>query len=142
MKVLPKILFSVLIIALSFVLYRFIPTESNEPTGDGTVHLIVIDELGNEYIDSDLDFNSGDTLFDVLDENYELTCLGSDNLADDTCSYESQFGYAILGIGDVKTTWTSSYLQIFINEESSNYGAAKMVLNDQDEIKVVWVDLS
>lgn len=142
MKLFPKVLVTAIVIILAIVAYKF--TDDNEPvnSGDGIITLQVVDEYGELIIDDQVSYNEGDNIFELIQRNYDVVCLGVGNTLDDTCSFETQFGYAVLGIDDVKSDWTSSYLQIFVNDIASVNGVTTIQYENNDVIKFVWTDLS
>jgi len=125
-----KVFLSLLLIGLAIVAYRLIPTINGDD--EGVVSFKVMDE-SSTLIESELTFDETMTLFELLDEYYDIKCANNNYGIDDNCQ-ERPMGRVILVIEDIETDWTSSFFQIRINGEPSNYGVDSIEVNDGDDI--------
>jgi len=97
----------VLSIAAFLVHYFFI---QNQASKDGTFHLIIMNASEEIVYEDDLDFFEGDTFYDVLDRNFELTIQPPTFL-----------GIVIIGISSneftILTNFTDDFLAIEVYED-------------------------
>ncbi len=120
----------IVFITLILVLFVFVPIGANE---DGSIRIIVTD--GETLYDGEIAFTEGETLFELLDEMYDLSCADMNYKSDDTCSFTSMGNHILLRIEDIESDWTSSYIAIYENGEYATQGVDSLELNDQDEFK-------
>lgn len=127
-----KILFSVvailLIISSFFALSYF-----NFSDVEGTVSIVLIDEIGDTISSKEFEFTSEDTLFDILDQNYEVICANSSFQRSEECEKGVLSSRVILEINELETDWRNSYISIYENGEYSVIGIDNIALNDGDE---------
>lgn len=80
-------------------------------------------------------FEEGDTLFDVMEDNYELVCADMSYNPTNECK-DLLFGSpVILGIDGLETNWSDNYFAISVNEEYSTLGVDLIVLEDGDIVE-------
>ena len=142
-----KIIVSVvIIIAVFFAIEHF--TDENLSLTEGSIHLVIVDQEGITVYDDELLFYEGDSFYDILDRNFELTCANGSYQADETCMYEFQsFGFqgkVILGIKNddflIISDWTNSFLSIEkYNDDQyqlTTLGVSNIEFKDQDQFKI------
>ena len=117
-NILIKIVVAVIVLAIaitSIVIYQ----SNQEPTvlADGTVTLELV-SLSGKTETKQVDYQTGDTLFGLLTENFEVVYE------------EGQFGVRLLGIDDVQTDFINAYIALYVNGEYSNYGISSISLED------------
>lgn len=133
-KILVKILISIFAaIALLLVFFLMINRGSDSY---GNIDFILYNENEEIVIEDQLSFNEGDTLFDVLNREYDLVCADSNYQRDETCSHQFINGYVLLEIEEVSSNWYDSVLSIYINGELANYGVSLIELEDGDLIEI------
>lgn len=142
-KLIFKILITIFVLLLLYLSYRYF----NQPKGakyDGTITIIVINKENEEVIYDDIEYQAKkadgtmNTLFDILNDHYQLTCLNAQNYQPDTtCGPQSNGinGKIILSINDVQTDWNNHYLAIYINGVYSNRGVSQIEFKDGDVIE-------
>lgn len=102
---------------------------------EGTISITVKDEIGDTISNKEFDFTSEDTLFSILDENYELGCANSSFQLSDVCEKGMFTSRIILEIDTLKTDWRNSYISIYENGEYSVLGIDDISLNDGDKFE-------
>ena len=140
MKKLVISIITVFIVIASFVIY----SQLNKNDSIGEITIIVVDEIGDTISNKTYDFTETDTLFTILDENYELGCADSSYHLTSNCDFTIFGNRAILQIDTLVTDWTNSYIAIYENDEYSALGIDSIPLNDGDvfrfEYKLVGDD--
>lgn len=101
----------------SVIIYKKLHTPVADVGGGVTIELVDLE--GNKE-EKRLDFDEGDTLFDLLYSNYEVTYE------------ETGYGILLLGIDDIQTDFTSTYIAIYINGEYSNLGLSSIILEEEN----------
>lgn len=116
---------------------------SQPKTGDdlGTITIQVVDQSGELVINEELIFDEEMSLYDLLQEEFEIACGSASYTIDNTCAYASINGHIILQIGEVSTDWYSSYLKIYIDDIDSNYGVDNVMLEDGVVYKFEYISL-
>ena len=111
---------------------------------EGTISITIIDEIGDTISNKEYDFSKDDTLFSLLDENYDVGCANSSFQLSDVCEKGMFSSRIILEIDTLKTDWRNSYISIYENGEYSVHGIDDISLNDGDifefEFKLVGGD--
>jgi hypothetical protein len=134
----------ILIVLVTIVAGYFAAIYFLEPVeGDieGGVTIILIDEDGEVISDVRYDFEEETTLFQLLDREYDLACASSSYQPDETCSFVQLNSHILLEIDELKTNWTTSYIQILIDDTPSNYGVDRILLTDNTSYTFKYVDL-
>lgn len=67
-------------------------------------------------------FDKGDTLFDLLADNFTLYCADEAGEPDDTCSYVGPYGTYLVGIGTLTAFDSGEFIAFYIDGVSSMYG--------------------
>ncbi|PKK99645.1 MAG: hypothetical protein CVV57_00920 [Tenericutes bacterium HGW-Tenericutes-2] len=114
-----KIIVSVVFIIAVFFTIKLFANENLSLTA-GTIQVTIVDDQGIIVFDDELEFYKGDSFFDVLNRNFDLTCANGSYQADEDCTYEFQsFGFqgkVLLGIKnddfEVMSNWTNTFLSI------------------------------
>ncbi|KFZ27016.1 MAG: hypothetical protein KQ78_00782 [Candidatus Izimaplasma bacterium HR2] len=104
----------------------------NKSDVEGTITITVIDEIGDIVSSKEFDFTSEDTLFDLLDQNFEVGCANSSYQLSSECEKILFTSRVLMKIDDVETDWINSYIAIYKNNEYSLLGIDNIVLNDGD----------
>lgn len=119
---------ALLLLAGSFFAFSYLKVQDTE----GTITIILIDEIGDTISSKEYDFTSDDTLFDLLDENYEIGCADSSYQLSSECSENILTSRVILKIDGIETDWLNTYIAIYENDKYSLSGIDGMTLNDGD----------
>jgi len=131
---------ALIIVAASFIIFSQL--NKNDPIGEVTI--IVIDEIGDTISNKTIGFTESDTLFSLLDENYELGCANNSYQITTECERLLYSSRVILKIDSLVTDWNTTYIGIYENDEYSTLGIDLISLNDGDvfrfEYKVVGDD--
>ncbi|MCF7932293.1 MAG: hypothetical protein K9K93_03910 [Acholeplasmataceae bacterium] len=100
--------------------------KDNRSETSGTMTIEIVDDDGTVLFDGIVPFEEGDTFFDVLQRQFDLTCATADYKPDPSCDVVTFFGIGytgrvILGIaGDdfsLSTDWTHAFLAFLIHDE-------------------------
>lgn len=126
-----KLIISIVVIAIGISAFFYFSTPK-ESEANGLVTIELIDENGLLVSTKKIDFYEGTTLFELLDENYDLMCANASYNPTDICSKISMNGRVVLGIDTVETNWTNSFLAIYINDDYAVYGIDSIPLNEGD----------
>jgi hypothetical protein len=126
-----KVLMSIaalLLLVGSFLALSYLDFSDKE----GTITIILIDEIGDTISSREYDFTSDDTLFDLLEENYDIGCADSSYQLSSECSENILTSRVILKIDGIETDWDNSYIAIYENDKYSILGIDEIALNDGD----------
>ena len=135
-----KLIMIVVVLGLGFIGYMYASTPLR---GDeqGGVHIEVINDLGEVAINDYYEFTEETTLFDLLEQNYEIGCADSGYSVDYTCEYTTFNSHVILVVEDVETDWENSFLEIKIDDVKSNYGVDLIMLEDNTTYTLTYTSL-
>ena len=100
---------------------------------EGTISITLIDEIGDTISSKEYDFTNEDTLFSILDKNYDLGCANSSYQLSEVCEKGLFTSRILLEINTLKTDWRNSYISIYENEEYSTQGIDNISINDGDK---------
>ena len=138
-----KVLISIVALALlvgSFLALSYFDFSDIE----GTVTITLVDEIGDTISSKEYDFNSDDTIFDLLEENYDIGCANSSYQLTSECNSTLFSSRVLMKIDEIETDWLNTYIAIYENGEYSTLGIDNMFLNDGDvyvfEFKTVGGD--
>lgn len=114
-----KIIITVVVLALSYLFITVFMVD-NQAERDGEISLEILDSDDTLLYTGELDYEKGDTFFDVLDRHFDLTCATRTYQPDPTCSYAfhgiAYQGHVLLGVeGDdflLMTDWRHTFLAI------------------------------
>ncbi|MGD9909912.1 MAG: DUF4430 domain-containing protein [Candidatus Izemoplasmatales bacterium] len=96
----------------------------------GQITFEVYDEDGEMVAQQEVDFESGDTLFGLLQETFTVYCGDSLGQPSESCDYVGAYGVYIMGIGDVHAFETGTYIAFYINGEYATSGIDSMDIVD------------
>jgi len=119
----------VLVIAIAGY-FGFSQLNKNDIIGEITI--TVVDEIGDTVSSKQFFFTEEDTLFSILNENFEVGCADSSYHLTDVCEEQLFNSRIILKIDSVETDWFNTYIGIYENGEYSNFGIDSIALNDGD----------
>jgi hypothetical protein len=120
-------------IGASFFLGRQFQAESS---GTLTIVLVAEEEISRQQVS----YQEGDTLYDILTAHYTVYCANAQYLPDETCEilfYTRFSGRILLGIDDLMSNWTDTYIQIQINGVKAEEGMDQLKFTDKDIISLV-----
>ncbi len=112
-----RIFLSVLAVALAAAGIWFLPSVLFDE--EGTITVEVYNENDEQVVSNTHDFYGETTLFDVLDEHYDIDC--------ETASFQSGSGKILLGIENVQTDFQNNFIYIEKNGAQSFYGVDQYV---------------
>lgn len=126
-KIILKIVLTLVALLLGYIIINVIMGDG-KTDDDGSFELIILDSNQDVVYNEVLNYVEGQTFFDVLNENFELTCANRFYKADDTCSYKFSVmqykNHVILGIKsddfEIMTDWENTFLKIEIYN-NNNY---------------------
>ena len=99
---------------------------------DGTISIILKDEIGDTISKKEFEFTNEDTLFNILEENYEVGCANSSFQLTNVCDKGLFTSRVLLKIDTVETDWRNSYIAIYENGEYLTVGIDNVSINDGD----------
>lgn len=112
-----KIIVSILLITT--VVVTIVLTNNNKPNKGDIYNVNIVIKNQSETLNDDYyEIESDQTLFDLLDSNYELKY---DNTA---------YGVRLLGIDTIITDFKTSYIAIYVDDKYSSYGISNIKLYD------------
>ena len=131
------ILTAIAIITLVIGFFAFSQTY-NDVVGEITI--IVVDEIDDAISDDiyEFEFTQSDSLFSILDDNFEVGCADSSYNMTTACEPLLFGSRVILKIDTLETDWNNSYISIYENGEYSNLGIDSISLNDGDIFRFVY----
>jgi hypothetical protein len=120
-KIIIKIVLTLAALLLGYIVINVIMGDG-KTDGDGSFELIILDSNQDVVYNEILNYEKDQTFFDVLNENFELTCANRLYEPDSTCSYKFTImqykNHIILGIKsdefDIMTDWDNTFIKIEI----------------------------
>ena len=123
-----KIIVSILLITT--VVVTIVLTNNNKPNKGDIYNVNIVIKNQSETLNDDYyEIESNQTLFDLLDSNYELKY---DNTA---------YGVRLLGIDTIITDFKTSYIAIYVDDKYSSYGISNIKLYDGIKITLKETNL-
>ncbi len=119
-----KIIITLSVIIAMTLVYFFVssytPYDAGDPEGHMTI--IVINRHGDTVINDTYAFYDDDTLYDILDSNYNVESKSMELTIwnENTLSFNQVSSRIILSIGDVETDFETAYLKISIKRPVSD----------------------
>ena len=107
-------------------------SQLNKNDSIGEITIIIVDEIGDTISSKTYSFTEEDTLFSILEENYELGCADNSYNITSVCEPLLFSSRVILKIETVETDWTNTFIAIYENNEYSTLGIDSIPLNDED----------
>lgn len=94
--------------------------------------LTTTDVTETEYVSNRVivDFFEGDTLFELLFDNFTMSCQSEDGNPDDTCAYVSQYGHYVQGIDTLVITESNQFIAFYIDGAQAPTGVDSTDLTD------------
>ena len=126
-----KLVYSIIILVDSFASFSVYSQLNNNDTV-GEITIIIVDEIGDTVSSKTYDFTKEDTLFSILQDNYEIGCADSSYHITTVCEPLLFNSRVILKVNSVETDWTNTFIAVYENDEYSNYGIDSISLNDGD----------
>jgi len=126
-----KLVYSIIILVVSFASFS-IYSQLNNNDAVGEITIIIVDEIGDTVSSKTYDFTKEDTLFSILQDNYEIGCADSSYHITTVCEPLLFNSRVILKVNSVETDWTNTFIAVYENDEYSNYGIDSISLNDGD----------
>ncbi len=126
-----KLVYSIIILVVSFASFSVYSQLNNNDTV-GEITIIIVDEIGDTVSSKTYDFTKEDTLFSILQDNYEIGCADSSYHITTVCEPLLFNSRVILKVNSVETDWTNTFIAVYENDEYSNYGIDSISLNDGD----------
>ncbi|MCD4827436.1 MAG: hypothetical protein K8Q99_06655 [Acholeplasmataceae bacterium] len=120
-KTIIKIALTIAALLLAYLVINVIMGDGTTDD-EGSFELVIVDVDNNIVFEDVLTYSEGQTFFDVLNENFELTCANKFYEADMSCSYKFSIlqykNHVILGIKsdvfEIVTDWDNTFLNIEI----------------------------
>lgn len=134
-----KVIISILVIVVFIALFRFLTTlDSNDIEGEITIEIV---DINGDVESGVYGFVIEDTLFSILNENFNVKCANSSYQIADSCQNLLFNSKVILQINDVETNWFDNFIAIYENDSYSNSGIDSIVLNDQDYFRFEYQEV-
>jgi hypothetical protein len=105
----------------------------------GVITIVLVDD-DVERSKATWPFEQGDTLYDILSRHYTIYCADRSYQIDPSCApamFSEITGRVLLGIDDLESNWTDTFIQIQINGVPSPLGMDQLEFTDQDIISLV-----
>lgn len=135
-----KVIIILAVLLAGFLGYEYFSQTTSGDT-EGGITVQVIDESGEIVSERNFVFEEEQSLFELMNENYDLGCADSSYKLDEECEFIQLNSHMILKIDTVETDWYGSYLQILVNDVPSVYGADGVMLEDNTTYTFKYVDL-
>ncbi len=129
-----KLIISLIVITV-FLTGSFVLSQTKNNDLEGQITIIIIDETGDTISNLTYDFTEEDSVFSILEDNYDIGCADSSYNMDPTCVKPIIGGRVILKIDSLVTDWSTSYIGIYENDLYSSNGIDLLSLNDNDVYK-------
>jgi hypothetical protein len=127
-----KVVISIAVLAVAAFVFFLNGINRNDEIGDVTI--IIVNELGETLSNKEYGFTEEDSLFELLNDEFELGCADNSYKLSDDCT-EKLGGRVLMKIDSVQTDWMNTYLAIYINEEYSTLGIDNIPLVDGNTYK-------
>lgn len=124
-----KLFVTIVVLSASAIAFFIIkPTLQNDY--DGEITIIVVDQIGDIVSNQEISFVESDTLFQLLDDNYDIACANNQYQISDTCEKLLFSSRVVLKIDEVETNWLDNYIGIYIDDVYSTQGIDEIPLRD------------
>lgn len=111
-------------------------TEYDENNDSYSIVFRLYDEKGDMKINDTLKFTSGESVYNILNRNYDLKCK------------ENAIGKAVLAVNEYETDFVNCYFAFYIKNETdeemkySNLGVESVEALDKMEIELRWTGIN
>ncbi len=143
-----KIILTFAVLLLGFIIIEFV--FNRDVIHDaGFVELTIIDEHSDTLYQKVLYYEENQTFFELLNDNFELTCANQFYQQDSTCSFKfnimGQQQHVILGVKsdkfEIMTDWDKTFLNIEIYDGNtyvdSSVGVDMIDLDEVHKIRIL-----
>ena len=139
---------------LSLFLVRSIFFNEHRAIDEGMIHLQILDETNTIIFDDSIIYFEGESLFDILNRTFTLTCANRFYQPDETCSHTFQNityqGKVILTIENEDFTLSSDWRNNFLGFEVYDgetyvhavHGASTLPFENGTKIRIVLKQVS
>ena len=101
---------------------------------EGELDFMLYDEEETLIIDETYRFYEGDTLFAIIDRHHDTVCADRSYDPDPSCDATfGDYGRVLLGIDEVLTDWSNTFLYLEMNGSKAEYGVDNIPLEDGGE---------
>ncbi|MBU1020289.1 MAG: DUF4430 domain-containing protein [Firmicutes bacterium] len=128
----------ILIVAIGSFFYF---SQNKKQDIEGEITIIIMDEIGDTITNANYSFSSEDTLFSIINSNYDIGCANTSYQLSDSCDAVIFGSRVILQIEDIMTDWQNSYISIYENNEYATAGIDSIALNDGDVFRFEYTSL-
>ena len=135
-----KLILIVFVLILGIYGYLYFSAPINGDT-QGGITVVLIDDSGAKIDTQIFEFSEETSLYDLMNENYDLGCANLSYNLDEECGTIILNSHVILKIDNVVTDWNSSYIQIFVNDVPSEFGIDDIMLKDETIYTFKYSDL-
>ncbi|MFA5467227.1 MAG: DUF4430 domain-containing protein [Candidatus Izemoplasmatales bacterium] len=111
-----KVLGTMLFLLILPVFFGCQSVTSETTSFEGQIIFQLYDQEGTKVSEKTVAYDETDTLLELLMENYTVYCQGQDGNPDESCSFEGQYGYYIMGIDTVTAFTGNAYIAFYIND--------------------------
>ncbi len=129
------------VVAIVVLILGFFAFSKNYNDELGEITIIVIDEMGDTISNKTYKFTASDSLFSILDEEFEVGCADSSYHITTDCEPLLYGSRVILKIDTLETDWLNNYIGIYENDEYSNLGIDLISLNDGDVFRFEYKEV-
>lgn len=123
-----KLIITLAVVGIAAISF-FISDYLRQGDDQGTITIVLVDQIGDTISSQTHDFDEDDTLFDILSEHYDIQCADM-QYRPTTCQDSVLMEHVILTIDDIETDWFNTYIAIYVNDQYSSYGISDIPLED------------
>lgn len=134
-----KVVISLIVVVVFVALFLYL-TISKDNDNVGEITVIITDENGVEE-SAIYGFLKEDSLFDIVNGNYEVKCANSSYGISNECNEIGFSSRVILQIDDIITDWNNDFISIYENDVYSHLGIDSIVLNDGDKFEFMYTEV-
>lgn len=135
-----KVVLTIVILLIGITAFFYFSTPK-ETEANGLITVELVGRDGSIESVKSIDYDEGYTLFDVLDDNYELLCADAAYKPSTSCNKVTMNGRVVLGMDSVETNWTNSFIAIYVNDVYSVVGIDSIIINDNDVFRFEYTEV-